>query len=50
MLTRTFNYWGNELLGGTESKITKDENRANVLHLQNIEVVLIHFNVANNGY
>ena len=38
------------MLGSTESKITKYENSENVLRLQNIEVVLIHFNVANNGY
>ena len=38
------------LLGSTKSKITKDENGENASHLEITKVVLIHCNVANNGY
>ena len=38
-----------KLLGNTKSKITKDENGENVPHLKTTEVVLIHFNIDNNG-
>ena len=39
-----------KLLGSTESKITKNKNGENVLHLENVELVLIHCNLANNNY
>ena len=39
-----------KLLGGTKSKITKDENGENVPHLEITEIVLIHCNIVNNDY
>ena len=39
-----------KLLGGTESKITKDKNGENVPYLEITEVVLIYCNVPNNNY
>ena len=39
-----------KLLGTTKIKITKDENVANVPHLEITEVVLIHRNIFNNDY
>ena len=39
-----------KLLGSTESKITKDKNGENVLHLDIPEVVLVHCNLVNNDY
>ena len=39
-----------KLLGSTDEKITKDENGEIVLHLENIEVVLVRFNMVNNKY
>ena len=39
-----------KLLGSAKSKITKDENRENVLHLKIAEVVLVHCNIVNNNY
>ena len=39
-----------KLLGSTENKITKDKNGENVPHLEITEVVLVHCNIANNGY
>ena len=39
-----------KLLGHTENKITKDKNGENVLHLESIEVVLVHCNVVNYDY
>ena len=39
-----------KLLGSTESKITKDKNGQNVPHLEVVELVLIHRNLANNDY
>ena len=39
-----------KLLGSTESKITKDKNGENVLHLEIAELVLIHCNLVNNNY
>ena len=39
-----------KLLGTTKIKITKDENIANVPHLEITEVVLIHRNIFNNDY
>ena len=37
------------LLGGTKSKMNKDENGEDV-YLEITEVVLIHCNVVNNDY
>ena len=37
-----------KLLGSTKSKITKDNDGENVLHLGNIELVLVHCNLDNN--
>ena len=39
-----------KLLGSLENKIIKDKNGENVLHLEIIEVVLVHYNIVNNGY
>ena len=39
-----------KLLGSTESKITKDKNGENAPHLEIVELVLIHCNIANNNY
>ena len=39
-----------KLLGGTKSKIKKDEDGKNIPYLEIAEVVLIHFNVVNNSY
>ena len=39
-----------QLLGSTESKITKDKNGEKVPHLEIVELVLIHCNVVNNNY
>ena len=39
-----------KLLGSTESKMTKDKNGENVPHIEITEVVLVHFNIANNDY
>ena len=39
-----------KLLESTESKITKDKNGENVLHLEIVELVLIHCNVGNNNH
>ena len=39
-----------KLLGTTESKITKDKNGENVLHLEVVELVLVHCSLVNNGY
>ena len=36
-----------KLIRSTKSKITKNSNSENVLHLEITEVVLIHFNIAN---
>ena len=38
------------LLGSTKSKITKNTNVEYVPHLEIIEVVLTHFNIAKNDY
>ena len=38
------------LLGGTKSKMNKDENGEGVPYLQITEVVLIHCDVVNNDY
>ena len=39
-----------KLLGGTKSKISKDENGENVSHLEFTEVVLVHCSIVNNCY
>ena len=39
-----------KLLGSTESKITKEKNGENVPHLEIVELVLVHCNLANNDY
>ena len=39
-----------KLLGSTENKIAKDKCIENVPHLEITEVVLVHCNIANNGY
>ena len=39
-----------KLLGSTKSKITKDKNAENVLHLQLFGVLLVHCNTVNNNY
>ena len=39
-----------KLLGSTESKITKDKNGENMPHLEIVELVLVHCNLANNDY
>ena len=39
-----------KLIGSTESKITKDKNGENVLHLEITEVVLAHCNIVNDDY
>ena len=39
-----------KLLKSDQSKITKNENGKNFLHLEIIEVVLVHYNVVDNGY
>ena len=39
-----------KLLESTKSKITTDKNGENVPHLEIVELVLVHFNFANNDY
>ena len=39
-----------KLLGSTESKISKNKNGENVLHLEVVELVLVHCNLVNNDY
>ena len=39
-----------ELLGSTESKITKGKNGENLPHLEIVELVLFHCNLVNNDY
>ena len=39
-----------KLLGSTSSIIDADKNRENVPRLENVEVVLVHFNLVNNSY
>ena len=50
MQSLTFNTWNNEITGSTENKITKDKNGENVPHLEIMEVVLVHCNIAKNDY
>ena len=39
-----------KLLGSTKDIIDSDKNSENVPRLENIEVVLVHFNLVNNSY
>ena len=39
-----------KLLGSTEDTIDADKNSENVPKLENVEVVLVHCNLVNNGY
>ena len=39
-----------KLLGSTESKITKNKTGENVLHLEVVELGLVHCNLVNNDY
>ena len=39
-----------KLLRGTKSKVNKDKNGENVLHLEVTEVVLIHCNIIEHNY
>ena len=39
-----------KLLGSTDSKITGEKNGENDLHLEVVELVLIHFNIVDNRY
>ena len=39
-----------KLLRRTKSKTTKDKNGENVPHLEIVELVLVHYNLANNEY
>ena len=39
-----------KLFGSTKSKITKDENGENVLHLEVAEVLLIDCNIVNKDH
>ena len=38
-----------KLLRSTESKITKDKNGENVLHLETTEVLLVYSNIVNKN-
>ena len=38
------------LLGSTKYRTTKDENGKNLPYLEITEVVLVHYNIANNDY
>ena len=39
-----------KLFGSTKSKIAKDINGENVLHLEITQIVLVHYNTVNNNY
>ena len=39
-----------KLLRSNKSKITKDKSSENVPNLEIMEVVLVHYNIVNNGY
>ena len=39
-----------KLFGSAENKITKDKNGENVLHLEIVELVLVHCKLVNNDY
>ena len=39
-----------KLLGSTKDIIDSDKNSENVPRLENVEVVLVHYNLVNNNY
>ena len=39
-----------KLLGSTKSKIIKDENGGNFLHLEITEILSVHCNIVNNDH
>ena len=39
-----------KLLGSTKDIIDADKNSENVPKLENVEVVLVHYNLVNNAY
>ena len=39
-----------KLLGSTKDTIGADKNSENLRRLENVEVVLVHFNLVNNSY
>ena len=39
-----------KLLGSTKNIIDSDKNNENVPRLENVQVVLVHFNLVNNSY
>ena len=39
-----------KLLGSTKDTINADKNGENVPRLENVEVVLVHYNLVNNSY
>ena len=39
-----------KLLGSTKDIIDSDKNSENVTKLENVEVVLVHYNLVNNSY
>ena len=39
-----------KLLGSTKDNIDTDKNSEHVPRLENVEVVLVHFNLVNNSY
>ena len=39
-----------KLLGSTKDIIDSDKNSENVTKLENVEVVLVHYNLVNNTY
>ena len=39
-----------KLLGSTKETIDADKNSENVPTIENVEVVLVHFNLVNNSY
>ena len=49
-LSQTFNAWNNEITWSNKSKITKDENGKDMPHLDITEVILVHYNIADNNY
>ena len=50
ILSQTFNAWNNEITWSNKSKITKDENGKDMPHLDITEVILVHYNIADNNY
>ena len=50
ILSQTFNAWNNETTWSNKSKIIKDENGKDMPHLDITEVILVHYNIADNNY